>query len=234
MRSIRPLLGVLVIALAAVAIVPTPAQAPSCTRPARIMPLGDSITYGVGSSTGSGYRAALWDRLVNQAGYPIDFVGSQHSGVLPDTDNEGHSGWRIDQIAANVDGWLAAYQPDIVLLHIGTNDMNQNYQTDIAPRRLSALLDQILVDRPATTILVAKIVPSLDPIIQSRITAFNAAVPAVAAAHGNQVRLVDLSVLSSADLADTLHPNDNGYARMAARWSSELETVLSTVTTGPC
>jgi lysophospholipase L1-like esterase len=226
MRRLRWLIGIVVATLFAATMPVTQAGAAVGTRPVRIMPLGDSITYGVGSSTGSSYRAALWDRLVGQAGFAVDFVGSQRSGILPDTDNEGHSGWRIDQIAASVDGWLAAAQPDVVLLHIGTNDMNQNYQVSTAPQRLGALLDQILADRPAATVLVAKIVPALDPAVQSRIDAFNAAVPAVVAARGSRARLVDLSVLSPADLADTLHPNDNGYARMAVRWYSALEGVL--------
>src|SRR5262249_13855023 len=137
----------LIVALLAVAgstVLAAPARASLATRPIRVMPLGDSITYGVGSSSGSSYRADLWRRLVTQAGYNIDFVGSQRSGSLPDTDNEGHSGWRIDQIAASVDGWLSTYQPDVVLLHIGTNDMNQNYQVDTAPQRLGALIDRIL------------------------------------------------------------------------------------------
>ncbi len=206
---------------------PTHARASVGSRPIKIMPLGDSITYGGGSSTGSSYRADLWNRLVVQAGYDIDFVGSQQSGSLPDTDNEGHSGWRIDQIAANINGWMATYQPDVVLLHIGTNDMNQNYQVSTAPQRLGALLDQILADRPATTILVAKIVPSTDPTIQSRIAAYNAALPAVVAARGSHAQLVDLSVLSTAtDMSDALHPNDTGYLRMSVRWYSALENVL--------
>jgi lysophospholipase L1-like esterase len=226
MRSVRRILCILAVALLAAATLTTRAGASPGGPPVRIMPLGDSITYGVGSSTASSYRAALWDRLVGHAGYAVDFVGSQRSGALPDTDNEGHSGWRIDQIAANVDGWLATYQPDVVLLHIGTNDMNQNYQVGTAPQRLGALLDQILADRPAATVLLAQIVPSSDSTVQSRITAFNAALPGVAASRGDRVKLVDLSVLSGADLADTLHPNDNGYARMAVRWYSALEGVL--------
>jgi lysophospholipase L1-like esterase len=225
MRYIRFLLVVLLVTAGGAVLAP-PARASVTTRPIRVMPLGDSITYGVGSSTGSSYRADLWRRLVTQAGYNVDFVGSQQSGSLPDTDNEGHSGWRIDQIAASVDGWLATYQPDVVLLHIGTNDMNQNYQVDTAPQRLGGLIDKVLADRPTATVLVAKIVPSLDATIQSRINAFNAAVPDVVAARGVRAKLVDLSVLSAADLNDTLHPNDNGYLRMSVRWYTALESVL--------
>lgn len=225
MRYIRFLLVVLLVTAGGAVLAP-PARASVTTRPIRVMPLGDSITYGVGSSTGSSYRADLWRRLVTQAGYNVDFVGSQQSGSLPDTDNEGHSGWRIDQIAASVDGWLATYQPDVVLLHIGTNDMNQDYQVDTAPQRLGGLIDKVLADRPTATVLVAKIVPSLDATIQSRINAFNAAVPDIVAARGVRAKLVDLSVLSAADLNDTLHPNDNGYLRMSVRWYAALESVL--------
>lgn len=217
---------VLAIVVSVVGLLGAPAHAAVTTRPVRVMPLGDSITYGVGSSTSSSYRADLRDRLVNQAGLNVDFVGSQNSGALADTDNEGHSGWRIEQIAASIDGWLATYRPDVVLLHIGTNDMAQNYQIDTAPQRLGALVDQILADRPTATVLVAKIVPSLDATVQARINAFNAAVPAVVAARGARAGLVDLSVLSSADLADSLHPNDGGYARMAVRWYKALEGTL--------
>lgn len=227
MRWIRLLTAVLVSCLAMIATpASTPATAAVTTRPIKIMPLGDSITWGVGSPSSSSYRAPLYQRLVGQAGYAVDFVGSQRSGTLPDTDNEGHSGWRIDQIAASVDGWLATYQPDVVLLHIGTNDMNQNYQVGTAPQRLGALIDQILVARPAATVLVAKIVPALDAAIQARIDAFNAAVPGVIAARGARAKLVDLSGLAAADLNDTLHPNDSGYARMAVRWYTALEPVL--------
>ncbi|GHJ49266.1 hypothetical protein Cs7R123_66080 [Catellatospora sp. TT07R-123] len=213
-------------ALLSLALLPAPAEAAVTTRPIKIMPLGDSITWGVGSPSTSSYRAALWQRLVAQAGYAVDFVGSQQSGSLPDTDNEGHSGWRIDQIAASATGWLNTYQPDVVLLHIGTNDMNQNYDVANAPARLAALIDQILAARPTATVLVAKIIPALDAGIQSRINTFNAAVPGIVSARGARAKLVDLSVLGSADLADTLHPNDAGYARMAVRWYSGLESVL--------
>jgi lysophospholipase L1-like esterase len=216
------ILAVIVCLLAAVAVTPSLAgAAPRTSGPVRIMPLGDSITYGEGSPTWSGYRRDLWKRLVQDAGYTIDFVGSQHTGALPDNDNEGHQGWRIDQIDASIDGWLATYHPNIVLLHIGTNDMNQNYQADTAPQRLGALIDKINTDAPDTTVLVASIVPATDATIQQRINKYNAAVPGVVAARaqaGKRVRHVDLTSLSPSDFADTLHPNDAGFAKMAALW----------------
>ncbi|WP_051365987.1 GDSL-type esterase/lipase family protein [Hamadaea tsunoensis] len=205
------------------------AQAALAGGAVKIMPLGDSITYGVGSPTSSSYRAALYTTLVRQVGHAIDFVGSQVSGSLPDPDNEGHSGWRIDQIAASLDGWLATYQPSIVTLHIGTNDMNQNYQVGTAPARLGALIDQITADLPQATVIVASLIPANDAAIQSRIDTFNAAVPGLVstrASAGKKVRFVDMRTLTAADLADTLHPSDAGYAKMAAIFAPAVASVL--------
>ena len=181
----------------------------------RLMPLGDSITYGIGSSDGSGYRARLWDDL---AGNNVDFVGSQQSGRVPDPDNEGHSGWVIDQLTGLVKTSLPSYRPNVVTLHIGTNDMNNNVAVIGAPVRLAGLIDQILAAAPDTTVLVATLVPASNSDTEARIAEFNQDIPGVVdkrRSAGKHVRLVDMSAVTTADLADGLHPNDSGYRKMA-------------------
>jgi len=206
-------------------------DAPIEVKGMAIMPLGDSITDGARSSTASGYRAELWKRMLGLAGYSVDFVGSLRSGQLPDTDNEGHSGWRIDQITANIDAWLATYKPNIVLLHIGTNDMARDYEVATAPNRLSALVDKIAADVPGVTIVVAQIVPTADATLNKRVETFNKAIATMVqskVSQGKKVRLVDMyHALGKADLSDTLHPNDSGYAKMASVWYSDLERALA-------
>jgi lysophospholipase L1-like esterase len=194
-------------------------------QPIRIMPLGDSITVGVGSSTRSGYRPDLAERLA-AAGLQADFVGSQQSGTGPDVDNEGHVGWNIEQIAANVDNWLATYEPDVILLHIGTNDTRSAGAAVTAPGKLSDLIDQIKADRPAAEIFVAKIISTTDAERNVLTDAYNAAVPAVVASKGARVHLVDQSTVGGHDLYNTLHPNDFGYAKMSYNWYHALEPVL--------
>jgi len=235
-RSIR--LGrSVVISVAAVAALASPGAVAAragavepAAVPVRIMALGDSITKGAGSSTTSSYRADLWRRLVDQAGYAIDYVGSQVSGKLPDRDNEGHSGWRIGQIAESIDGWLATYRPDVVLLHIGTNDLKSDDVAAGAPDRLSALIDKIRAGAPAATVIVAQIVPSSDAAITARVVKYNAAIPGIVAAKGTpKVRSANLfrGFNVATDLADRLHPNDAGYAKMAMTWYAALVPVLS-------
>src|SRR5579859_5288990 len=165
----------------------SPAALPTATPPAqtiKIMPLGDSITAGWPGLAYGGYRRRL-GLLLTGDGYHIDFVGSLQigAGVMPDPDNEGHYGWNITQIKAGIDtrGWLETYQPDLVLLHIGTNDLHEP-DPAAAPDRLSALLDDILGRLPRVKVIVAQIIPyrpGMDPLHQ----AYNAAIPGLVAAR---------------------------------------------------
>ncbi|MFI9544785.1 ricin-type beta-trefoil lectin domain protein [Streptomyces sp. NPDC052016] len=194
----------------------TPASAGS-TTPLRVMPLGDSITWGVGSSTGNGYRGPLWNKLAAD-GHLLDFVGTVRGGSMSDPDNEGHSGYRIDQIAALADASLTRYRPNVVTLHIGTNDLQGASEVNTAIARLKSLVNQITADVPDATVLVASLVVSTSASEERFRGAYNQATRQIvsdAQAAGNHVAYVDMSSLTTADLADPLHPNDAGYQKMA-------------------
>ncbi|MFF8035966.1 GDSL-type esterase/lipase family protein [Streptomyces sp. NPDC016626] len=183
----------------------------------RLMPLGDSITFGKGSTTQNGYRSDFWDSLT---GGPrtVDFVGTQRSGTFTDPDHEGHSGDSIDEIADNAYCSVRRFRPNVITLHAGTNDMNEDLNLEGAPGRLGSLIDQLLRDAPDATVLVATLVPSYKEGLQPRIDAFNAALPDVVERRqdqGKHVRLVDMSDVTIADLSEPAHPGDSGYAKMA-------------------
>ncbi|MCG7528557.1 phosphatidylinositol-specific phospholipase C domain-containing protein [Streptomyces sp. OfavH-34-F] len=181
-----------------------------------VMPLGDSITLGVGSGTRTGYRPALASALAGHAG-AVEFVGSQvdADGV---THHEGHSGWLIEQLQANIETWLADARPNVVTLHIGTNDMNRDNRVSTAPQRLGTLIDQIHTASPDTAVVVASLVPATDPAVQARVDAYNRAIPGIVAdrtQRGYKLAQVSMGALTTADLNDNLHPNNAGYAKMA-------------------
>jgi lysophospholipase L1-like esterase len=204
---------------------------PTTAAPLRIMALGDSITYGVGSRTSSSYRVDLHKRL-QAVGMDVDFVGSQASGAGgDDLQNEGHKGWVISQISEQIDGWLSTYTPDVVLLMIGTNDVARNLDPATAPSRLSALITRIRTTNPAGHVFVAKIAGAKEAAGQARADAFNARIPAIVAAQGSHVHLVDQSTVDGVDLRDNLHPDDVGYAKMSYNWFRGLEQVYNTTGT---
>jgi lysophospholipase L1-like esterase len=208
------------------AVAPTDAAAGTIT----VMPLGASMTFGKGSSTGNGYREELRQHLA-AAGITVDFVGSLKSGTMADPDNEGHGGWRCDQVAANADGFLATYKPQVVLLNCGTNDVIQKFDLTNAPARLHALVDQVVADVPNATVVMSTLQPSGDTTNNKAVNTFNAKLPQIAqdeAAAGHHVYLADLnSRMTVSDIgSDKIHPTDAGYTKIAQAWSDTLLPVL--------
>jgi len=198
----------------------------------RVMPLGDSITEG--TQVPGGYRIGLWQRFTSN-GFRVDLVGSQFNGPasLGDHDHEGHPGWRIDQIDANIVGWLQTTTPHTVLLHIGTNDVLQNFSLSTAPNRLSTLIDHVTNTAPTAEVFVAEIIPLANSGQDSAARTFNAAIPGIVQSKvnaGKHVHLVDMhSALTTADLTDGVHPTAGGYDKMAATWLTALRSVPGSI-----
>jgi lysophospholipase L1-like esterase len=196
----------------------------------KIMPLGDSITDGTGYA--GGYRVELFAKTIAD-NKTITFVGSLSNG--PDTvsgvtfpkSHEGHFGWTIAQVDGLIPDPALNPAPHIVLLHLGTNDINQNL-TSGAPDRLGSLIDQIVTDLPNALVVVAKIIP--EPSQASGISTFNSAVPGIVqtrANAGKHVILVDqFTGFPSSELGDGVHPNQAGYARMAGVWYTAIKSYL--------
>ena len=204
------------------------------TEPCKILPLGDSITFGGGSAKvdggtatfEGGYRVQLFTRAVT-ANQRITFVGSQSNG--PTTvagksfprKHEGHSGWVIDQVAGLIPSPALDGKPDIILLLIGTNDM---YQGDVpgAPDRLGKLMDKILGADSHVLLVVSAITPWAAQ--GSKIPTFNNAIPplvAARAAAGKHIMFTDISVGWNSSTMfgdDNLHPNWAGYNLMGDLW----------------
>lgn len=219
---------------------------PSDGSPCRIMPLGDSITFGIGSS-GGGYRVELFRQaLANDRS--ITFVGTAQPNGPNDVNgqpfprsHQGHSGFTISgggagSLAQVVSQSLVPSDPDIILLHIGTNDTNGNIDLGNAPQRLGALLDQITDGAPDALLVVAQNIPITVAATNARVLAYNAAIPALVeerVAEGKHIRLLDMYTpfattpnFANALMNDFLHPNDAGYVVMGETWFDAIEDVL--------
>ncbi|MFF5703408.1 SGNH/GDSL hydrolase family protein [Streptomyces sp. NPDC012794] len=202
------------------AVTPCPTTSDTARPAIRIMPLGDSITQGVGSTTGGGYRLPLEESL-RRVGVNVDFVGSQKDGPLVDPDHEGHSGYLIDQIADSVEVWLAHARPDVILLHAGINDLARGPMPAQAADRMLALIHRIHDDAPRTVILVQGLIPTTAG-LQARVRAFNDRI----GGYGRDYVYVEPPALNGEQMTDQLHPNDGGYQRLAAVFSTPLAQAM--------
>ncbi len=220
----------------------------------KILPLGDSITWGI--NYGGGYRIKLFthtsadSKKITFVGYDVtnppsasvlSALGSASSMWSPK--HEGHSGWTIQQdddlvtgkSTANNDGVnytgkkvVADFTPNIILVHLGTNDMYGSNPGG-APGRLGTLIDHVVADAPNALVVVASIIPF--PSGAAAVTTFNAAVPGqvkTRADAGKHVIYLDMfSALKTSDLSsDGVHPNEGGYEKMAVAWYGAIKTYL--------
>jgi lysophospholipase L1-like esterase len=137
-----------------------------------VLPLGDSITWGYADPSNNGYRSPLYNSLVS-AGAKVDMVGSVKNGNMKDPDNEGHPGWTVSQIAGATTAIKGKYNPNVILLHAGTNDANGSDNPSAAPQKIANLIDQLSSQWPKATLLVARIVPSTNANTQKNINNIN-------------------------------------------------------------
>ena len=182
-------------------------------------------------------------------GCGVNFVGSQYDpyAVTPDKEHEGHPGFTISNIAAQVETWLAGYTPDYILLMIGTNDIawwTAESAAQIADRH-AALVDQILVKRPNAWVIVASIAPitsqtiapnnvdraqlgrDLNAGIQTRMASRQAA--------GKRVRFADVyAQLTLSDLYDGVHPTQAAHAKVATAFFNALSPVSACTAATSC
>jgi len=187
----------------------------------RILPIGDSITFGFGSTDGNGYRQRLLDLL---DGIPATYLGSQHSGNMTNNNSEGYSGETISQIATYVaQSGSLSLRPDLVLIMAGTNDINLNESDSAAPERLGALIDEVRTACPYAAIIVSEITPNGNSAIEPQVRVFNAAIPALVEARSHVLAVNQSMFVPRSDLVDELHPTDMGYQLMAEAWLTGIQ-----------
>jgi lysophospholipase L1-like esterase len=212
-----------------------------------VMPLGASITAGYPSNSG-GYRVPLLSQL-SAAGINITYVGSQttyNPPSQPNLQHEGHPGYLIGDIDSLVQGGvITQYNPDIILLYLGTNNLlaDQNapwVKTDYGP-----LLDDIFAAKSSVKVIVSPLFTAsgVDGVAlnnfdigtrvfdaQQHVVGYNGGLAQLVTAEqqGHNITFVDSmrSALTAADLgSDGVHPTDSGYQKMAAQWLTAVQAI---------
>lgn len=205
------------------------------TRPPkpRIMPLGDSITWGwtILDQTGErgGYRGYLASYLKGK----VDWLGRLHNGPDNAERHEGWSGYQIRRLQQLELANAMAQQPDIVLLMLGTNDAWHPYEYDNQSTRenmlpnITAFLEALYTMQPATKVILST-TTNIWSEGNDAIIAYNAGLPDVVAQlqlEGRQIHLVDsyarVSFAETSVDSDGIHPNAMGYRHIADAFMSD-------------
>ena len=231
--------------------------------PVKIMPVGNSITAGEhyqfpALAERTGYRKDLY-WMLKDSGYHVDFVGSQmHGERSEDTEDwydwncEAYPGWKIPDIASMVEKSLPIYNPDILLVHVGTNGRNW----DKKPGQVMDMLDSInkysVDNNHPMTVFICKIIKPFIDIDSGPTSQFNSDVAnAIVARTGDKIKIIMVDMENGAGLdytdappdstaippyeggdmwgykypglaIDKCHPNDKGNTKMAVKFYKEF------------
>lgn len=234
-----------------------------CSTPVKIMPMGDSITVGKYSGNNTnpgangddiGYRKDLKDQL-SDLNYTVDLIGSQSNGAeypFDDPQHEGYNGITALQVAgcinsscsySNPDGqstsgnWLANNPPDVILLHIGTNDINSGAAASVVRDRVISILNEINAYEQssgnAIVVILAQIINQVPN--NSTVTSFNTLLATMAQGrpdYNSELFLVNMETGAElvyeddsvgGDFIDNLHPYATGYTKMANVWRAKFD-----------
>ena len=199
----------------------------SRAKPNVYLAFGDSITWGEGSSDGSGYPPMLEGDL-------RAFWGK--AGIASD----GVPGTKSYRGAQRLGSSLGIARPAYVLILYGTNDWNDAECRETPPcYTIDSLRSMVQQTRDAGAFPVLGTIPPVNPSYTDRfaaernawVTAMNDRVRAmakqervqVAEVHGNFLKQPSLSAL----FADDKHPNDAGYRVIAQSFFDAITKPLS-------
>ena len=194
--------------------------------PVRVLTVGDSIT----ASSSTNYRL-LMARSALERGCDLVFVGEYaDSTTAVATRHSAISGIRADTVDNSyINTWIRNGSPDVVTIHLGTNDSWQGRPATATVASLGSIIDKVRLVKPQAKIFLAQIIPSTLPALNALAMQVNALIPALAASKttaASPVIVVDQATgfNPAVDTSDGVHPTQNGQNKMGARWFDALMT----------
>ncbi|MBD3241384.1 MAG: hypothetical protein GF331_12415, partial [Chitinivibrionales bacterium] len=172
---------------------------------------------------------------------------SQTAATCPDAgfdqDHEGHVAWRADELLRgstnttygypdSLARWVDAAAPDIVLVHIGTNDCWHSQSPSGTADDIREIIDTLQAGNPHVIIILGQILPMADGDKNACVDDLNALLPSVAAEKTTALSSIIVVDHNSgfdinSDSDDGVHPNESGEWKMAAVWYDALVPILS-------
>ena len=234
---------------------PAPAPA-SAEKPIRVVCIGDSITQGrkgIENNPRWGpvytYRYALWKKFID-AGAAVEFVGSRTTGFggSPAYEpykgktfvnrHEGYWGWTTPEVSETLKATSAAWQADVAIVLLGTNDMA--WSTDMAPtlKAMTEIVATLRKNNPRMVILLGEPFHGVDPYpalgkayeqLAAKLSTADSPVAAVDFSEG----WVNDPRKPGTHTVDGVHPNAAGDEKMAEQFFAALKPHLKVSAPAP-
>jgi acyl-CoA thioesterase-1 len=180
-----------------------------------VMFLGTSLTDGYGLEREDAYPARIQEK-VDSAGLPWEVV------------NAGLSGEKSAAALQRVRSWLIRQPFDVLVVETGANDMLTGANVDTMRANIQSIIDTVRAARPQTRIVLVGMMaaPNLGP---RYVQDFNGTFPELA--RGNQLTFIPFLLEGVAgqaplNLADGIHPNEDGHRVVARHVWQTLEPIL--------
>jgi acyl-CoA thioesterase-1 len=180
-----------------------------------VMFLGTSLTDGYGLEREDAYPALIQQKI-DSAGLPWEVV------------NAGLSGEKSAGALQRVRGWLIKQPFDVLVIETGANDMLNGANLDTMRVNIQGIIDTVRAARPAARVVLAGMLAA--PNLGERyVRQFNGTFPELA--RENQLTFIPflldgVAAQPDLNLADGIHPNEQGHQRVAATVWKTLEPIL--------
>lgn len=199
----------------------------------RIMAIGDSVTEG--DTNHASYRFWLHQNLLSagfnfdlvgtRRGNHVQWVGTQGEPLYPwfDQDHQSRWGAQLDESHNSINQW-ASQKPDVVLIHIGHNDIRNGKTPQQMINHLSTFIDDLRSKvNPNVRIALAMPIANFSLGSVAEMDAYRAMIPGLAASKStaqSPIVVVDQYAGFNPDIHtyDTVHPNAAGEQQIAARF----------------
>ena len=203
-----------------------------------IMAVGDSITHGVLLPEASASWRLPFTQQLDASGCLYEMTGSQITNALHSAFESPHESYSSQQANHFITGFtnyagtndgiftsMATYSPDVVLLHVGTNDAIQAQDNQETLAEIDQIVTTVL--DAGGDVIVANLIPSFTSDflvgVDDRISELGDLIDAyVIQLSSSRVHLVDVRSGYTEDLMfdDGIHPNDEGSAQIASMFFS--------------
>ncbi|KAI8199012.1 hypothetical protein K4K52_009288 [Colletotrichum sp. SAR 10_76] len=185
--------------------------------PLRIMALGASIVFGVGSPDQNSYRKVLRQQLRHD-GHPVDMVGTKNSGNMKDNDVEAVSGFIVSEIH-DLSKASYKFKPNMVIINAGTNDIVRSIDNANQHIRFRNMIQGLWDNISPGTVVIATTILPIGGEADARRQAVNEKYREVVRelyAQGRPIFLAEMDGhIALSDLDDGVHPNAQGFKKMA-------------------